>query len=710
MKSSETIPIQSLFEPQGFAVIGASYDEKKIGHTIVKNLVSGGYQGKIYPVNPQGGRILGHDVYTDITEIKEPIDMASIVIPAKFTVDAVKKCAEAGVKNIQIITSGFSEVGNHADEDEIVRIAKESGMRVLGPNIFGMFFAKSSMNSTFSATDIMPGNVAILTQSGALGIAMIGKTAVDNIGLSAIVSLGNKCDIDEGDLLEYLVRDDQTKVILMYIEGVRHGDRLIPVLKEATKVKPIIVIKSGSSKRGAMAAASHTGSLAGADNIFDAVMRQCGVLRARTLEEAFNWAKFLAVTPAPAGNRSVIVTNGGGIGVLATDACENYGIDLFDDQGILRDVFGPATPSYGSTKNPVDITGGAKAKDYDLALSAPATSDFMDATMALYCETATFDSENLAPMIRETYDKHQKAGKPISYAIVGGRAVEDAIVQLRKDNIPVFNDVDPAVSCLGAAFKYFRTRKEIGQEPDFAEIDADRINAIIDAVLADNRKFLLANEAQEVMDAANIPIPQSRIARNLDEAVTHAEEMGYPLVMKVVSRDIVHKSDAGGLALGLDNKEEVIDAFEAIMQKCRAYKPDAHIEGVELAEMVQEGLEIVVGAIRDPAFGPVVMCGLGGIYVEVMKDVSFRSFPLNRKETMGMLEEIQSYPLLLGVRGEERKDINGIIEVIIKVGTILHRCDRISDIEINPVVLYEESRGLKALDVRILLKKSKEEQ
>ncbi len=710
MKTSETIPIQSLFEPQSFAVIGASYDEKKIGHTIVKNLISGGYQGKIYPVNPQGGRLLGHDVYSDITEIKEPVDMASIVIPAEYTVEAVRKCAEAGVKNIQIITSGFSEVGNHADEDEIVRIANESGMRVLGPNIFGMFFAKSSMNSTFSATDILPGNVAILTQSGALGIAMIGKTAVDKIGLSAIVSLGNKCDVDEGDLLQYLITDEQTKVILMYIEGVRNGDKLIPVLKEATKVKPIIVIKSGSSKRGAMAAASHTGSLAGADNIFDAIMRQCGVLRAKTLEEAFSWAKFLSVCPEPKGNRSVIVTNGGGIGVLATDACENYGIELFDDQGILRDVFGPATPSYGSTKNPVDITGGAKAKDYDLALSAPATSEYMDATMALYCETATFDSENLAPMIRETYDKHQKAGKPISYAIVGGRAVEDAIVQLRKDNIPVFNDVDPAVSCLGAAYKYFKTRKEIGQEPDIADIDVDRINSIIDKVLADDRKFLLANEAQDVMDAADIPIPQSRIARNLDEAVKYAEEMGYPLVMKVVSRDIVHKSDAGGLALGLDNKEEVIDAFEAIMQKCKAYKPDADIEGVELAEMVQEGLEIVAGAIRDPAFGPVVMCGLGGIYVEVMKDVSFRAFPLNKKETMGMLEEIRSYPLLLGVRGEERKDINGMIDIIIKLGTILYRCDRISDIEINPVVLYEESRGLKALDVRILLKKSKEEQ
>ncbi len=705
MKREKNSAIASLFEPARFAVIGASQDTKKIGHSIVRNLIAGGYEGEILPVTPKGGEVLGRKAYTDIREVEGAIDMVSICIPAKLCVDAVRQCAEKGVKNVQIITSGFSEVGNHTDEDAIVGIARGAGMRVLGPNIFGMYFAKSKMNSTFSATNVLPGSVAILTQSGALGIAMIGKTAVENMGLSAIVSIGNKSDIDEADLLEYLVEDESTRVILMYIEGVKKGWRLIDTLKTVTRIKPVIVIKSGRSKRGAMAAASHTGSLAGADNIFDAIMRQCGVLRAETLDEAFNWAKFLAVCPEPKGDRGVIVTNGGGIGVLATDSCEKHGVQLYDDQEVLKKVFEPATPSFGSTKNPVDITGGAMAGDYDLALSAPASSPEMDATLALYCETATFDSENLAPMIRQTYAKHMAAGKPISYAIVGGASVENAMIQLKKENIPVFGDVEPAVSCMGAVYRFHSIRKEPCEPMVPHEIDAAAIDAVIDRVLAEGRNFLLAAEGQEVMKAAGIPVPASKIVRTLKEAVEAAEGMGYPLVMKVVSRDILHKSDAGGIALDLDNRQEVMDAYEAIMQNCRAYKPDAVIDGVELAEMVSPGVELVAGAIRDGSFGPVVMCGLGGIYVEVMKDVTFRSYPLNKKEALMMIHEIRSFPLLLGVRGEKRKDIDGVIDVILKLGAILVKCGRITDIEINPVVVYEQSVGLKALDVRILVKK-----
>ena len=703
---TESGTIRYLFEPESFAIVGASQDPKKIGYSIVRNVVNGGFRGKIYPVNPSGGEILGHRMYKEIEEIEGPVDVASIVIPAKFVVDAVRRCAKKGVRHVQIITSGFSEVGNHKEENEISAIARESGMRVLGPNIFGMYSSAASLNSTFSATGIKSGPVAILTQSGALGIAMIGKTAVDNIGLSAIVSIGNKCDIDETDLLSYLIDHEETKVILMYIEGVKNGDKLIPMLKRVTQKKPIVVIKSGRSKRGAMAAASHTGSLAGADNIFDAVVRQCGVIRAESLDEAFNWCKFLSASPRPIEMRTVIVTNGGGIGVMATDACEKHGIELYDDQEVLKEVFSPATPSFGSTKNPVDITGGAMAEDYNLALSAPAISRNMDATIALYCETATFDSDNLVPMIRTTYLKHQEAGKPVTYAIVGGESVESALTQLRRENIPVFSDVYQAVSCLGASYRYRRFLSDYSDSVDYADIDTDRINVIIDSVLAQGRSFLLANEGQEVMVAAGISVPKSAVVKNLKEAITAAQNLHYPLVMKVVSRDIIHKSDAGGIALGLDDADEVMSAYEAIIHNCKNYNPGAIIDGVELAEMAAPGVELVVGAIHDASYGPIVMCGLGGVYVEVMKDVSFRSFPLSRAEARSMLQEIRSYPLLLGVRGEERKDIEGVVDMIIKLGTILIRCDRISDMEINPVRVYAQDKGLRALDVRILLKKS----
>ena len=707
MGKNNFFPIKYLFEPESIAVIGASHDKGKIGNTIFNNIISGGYKGHVYPVNPKGGLISGHKVYKNLEYIEHKIDLVTITVPSQLVLKAVESCARKGVKYIQIITSGFSEIGKTEEEKRIVSVARDNNIRVLGPNIFGLYSAAVSMNATFSASKIKSGHVAILTQSGALGVAMIGKTAVDNIGLSAIVSIGNKCDLDEADLLEYLVPHKETKVILMYIEGVKNGERLILALKKATTRKPVIVIKSGRSRRGAMAAASHTGSLAGSDKIFSAIMRQCGVIRAESLEEAFNWCKFLAFCPNPKGKNAVIITNGGGVGVLATDACERFSIDLYDDQKVLKKVFEPATPSFGSTKNPIDITGGANSDDYKLALSVPVKTKNMDATIALYCETSTFDSENLVPMIKDTFIKHKREGKPISYAIVGGEDVEKAFQKLKKENLPVYSDVYQAVSSLGISYMYQRYLKEKSDLIEETEVDVKKIDSIVNKAVKDNRTFLLSNEGSGVMEAAGINTPRSKVAKSIEQAIQCAEGIGFPVVMKVVSRDILHKSDAGGIVLDLQNKNEVIDAYEAIMHSSKAYNPDAMIDGIEICEMVQPGTELIIGARIDRSFGPIVMCGLGGVYVEVMKDVVFRGLPLNRNEIMKMLKEIQSFPILLGVRGEKRRDIDGVIDTILKVGTIIRRCKKIADIEINPIVVYEKNRGLIALDTRILLKKEK---
>jgi acetate---CoA ligase (ADP-forming) len=701
--------IKYLFEPDSIAVIGASQDKKKIGYSVFNNIVSGGYKGKVYPVSPKGGTIDGYTVYKDILDIKETVDCASIVIPANLVVNAIKKCAEKKVKYVQIITSGFSEIGNDREEKEIAEIAKNAGMRVVGPNMFGLYSSSVSLNCTFSASKITSGHVAILTQSGALGIAMIGKTTVAGIGLSSIISIGNKCDVDESDLLEYLIDHEDTKVILIYMEGVKNGERLITSLRRAVRKKPVIVIKSGRSERGARAAASHTGSLAGSDEIFDAIMKQCGVVRAESVEEAFNWCKFLASSQPPKGYNSVIITNGGGIGVLATDACEKFGVELLDNQPLLKEIYEPVTPSFGSTKNPVDITGGAAAADYDKALTASAEAMEIDSTIALYCETATFDSANLEKMLISTYEKHVELKKPIAYALIGGDQVESTISSLKATSIPVFNEVQQAVSCLGAYYKYYKYLDEISMISEEYEINIDAINKVIDGALKANRSFLLANEGAAVMQAADIVIPISKIARNIDEAIRYAEEIGYPVVMKVVSKDILHKSDVGGVVLNLETRKEVINGFEAIMHNCKAYKPNAMIEGIEVCEMVKKGTELIIGARRDPSFGPVIMCGLGGIYVEVMKDVSFRTMPMNRGIAHSMLEEIRSYPLLLGARGEEKKDIDSVIDTIIKISSIIRKCNRITDIEINPVVVYTDKNGLKAVDARILIAKPKEE-
>ncbi len=695
--------IQYLFEPRSIAVIGASHDRRKIGYSIINNIVTGGYPGKVFPINPNGGEILGLKAYRTIEDVHEPVDVTCIVIPAKFVFDAVKACGRREVKYLTIISSGFSEVGNTEEEKRIVNHAREHNMRILGPNIFGHYSAESSLNATFYSSGIAPGRVAIITQSGALGIAMIGRTAVENIGLSAIVSVGNKTDLDEADLMEYLLRNERTKVILLYVEGVRQGEKFISALKRVTQKIPVIVIKSGRSERGAIAAASHTGSLAGSDEIFAALMRQCGVMRADSVREAFDWCKFLANTPLPSGGNTVIITNGGGIGVMATDACERYGVNLYDDLTALKETFSPVTPEFGSTKNPIDLTGGATSAHYRSALEEAAKSDQIHSVIALYGETAVFDAENLQTLLEENNRKFKAAGKPLVFSIFGGDKIEGSLKNLLKTDVAVYGDVYESVSVMGSVYSYFQYLKERTEKVVETPIDAAAVNRVLDGAYRDNRTFLLANEGQGVMRAAGIVVPQNAICRNLDEAIRKSEEIGYPVVMKVVSRDILHKSDAGGVALDLQDRKEVIDAYQAILRNCRAYKADAVIEGVEVVEMVQPGVETIIGARRDKTFGPIIMFGLGGIYVEVMKDVAFRALPISRKEVMSMIKEIRAYPLLLGVRGEEKKDIDQVVETILKVGTILRQCDRISDIEINPLRVYEQGQGAKAVDVRILL-------
>jgi len=700
---TEKADIKYLLEPRTVAVIGASHSPDKIGYKLVENIISTGFAGSVYPINPQGGELLGKKVYSRISEVPDEIDLVCICIPAKIVLPAIKECALKSVKFLAVITSGFSEVGNIEEERKMVELARENGMRILGPNIFGIFSACARLNATFGPRDILPGNVAIITQSGALGIAMIGKTALERIGLSAMVSVGNKADIDESDLLEYLVKDKNTRIIMVYLEGVKDGQRFISALKLTAKKKPVVLIKSGRSKRGALAAASHTGSLAGADDIFDAIIRQCGVLRAENLGCAFNWIRFLAQAPLPQGENTAIITNGGGIGVMATDACEKYKVNLYDDLEGLRETFSKYTPAFGSLKNPVDLTGQAKASDYSSALNSALKNPDIHSTISLYCETAMFDYENLVPMIEQTQKDYLNQKKPLVFAVFGGAKTEQAISSLREKGIPVFPEVYDAVSCLGALYAHSR---HLRAEEEFLEpysIELNRIEQLIDEVRNDRRSFLLAHEAKKLAEIAGIPAPATLVARNLDQAIKFAEQIGYPVVMKIVSRDIIHKSDVGGVALNLLNRSEVIDAYEAILQNCRSIQPDAKIEGVEISEMLQPGVELIIGARKDKIFGPVMAFGSGGKYVEVIKDVSFRALPVGKKEMMAMIEETRAYTLLLGVRGEEKKDLDKVLEVMQRLSELIIRCPEISDIEVNPLVVYEYGKGAKALDIRVLL-------
>ncbi|MBI4496044.1 MAG: acetate--CoA ligase family protein [Deltaproteobacteria bacterium] len=701
--------IRTLFEPRSIAVIGASRHSEKIGFRIFHNILAGGYRGQVYPVNPQGGEIGGLPAWRRIDEIPGPVDVACIVIPAERVYEAVEGCARKEVQHLAIISSGFSEVGNEEEERKIVSYARAHSMRVLGPNIFGFYSAQASLNATFASSPILPGRVAIITQSGALGIAMIGKTAVENIGLSAVVSMGNKTDLDEADLLEYLATQERTRAILIYAEGVREGERLLKALRTVTRRIPVVVIKAGRSERGARAAASHTGSLAGSDEIFGALMRQVGALRAETIEEAFHWCKFLSQTRLPAGENTVIITNGGGIGVMATDASEKFGVKLADDTAALQEVFAPVTPPFGSTKNPVDLTGQATSAHYRAALETALKDRTIHSVIALYGETAVFDAENLCLLLEESNLRYQAAKKPLVFSIFGGEMTEACLLDLRRRNVAVFGDVYEAVSCLGSLYAYRQYRQHEPGEVAAVAVDAAAVGRVVMRARLEGRAFLLADEGQELMRAAGVPVPRSAIAHNLEEAVRQAEEIGYPVAMKVVSPDILHKSDAGGVALDLEKADEVVDAYQAILRNVRAHPAGARIEGMEIAEMVQPGVETIIGARRDPIFGPLVMFGLGGIYVEVLKDVSFRALPLTRREVTDLIKEIRGYPLLLGVRGEEKKDVDALSETILKVSALLQSCPELADVEINPLVIYARGQGVRAVDVRVLFNAEKRE-
>lgn len=695
-----TPDIKFLFEPRSTAVIGASTNTKKIGYKVLENIVKGGFQGKIYPVNPAGGEILGLTIYKTLEEIEEDIDLVSITVPVSLVFDAVKSCANKNVKFISIITSGFAEIGNNELENEIVCFANTHGMRILGPNVFGLFVAKTSLIASFAPRDILQGGVALISQSGALGTAIIGESKVENIGLSAMISIGNKSDIDESDLIEYLVTDSQTKVIFIYTEGIKRGQRLIQVLKMATKIKPIIIIKSGRSKRGAQAAASHTGSLAGADEVFDDIVKECGVHRAESIPEAMDWCKFLSSSPTPQGENTVIITNGGGAGVLATDACEKFGIKLYENENILKQIFEKLVPNFGSTKNPIDITGQVGIEGYEKCIEQAMEHPEIHSIICIGCEHALFNEKSMKETIARIHDKYGKM-KPINYTFYGGQGTKNAITHLKAQGVPVFQDVYQAISAMGELYKDFRRQYQRRTDLPHIQLDLKKIQSIIDEAKAQNRNFLLAHECQALMQIIGVPVPQTGVAHNENEAIEKAKLIGFPIVMKVISKDILHKSDAGGVILNIKNVEEVKTSYSEILKNCQRYNPDAIIQGVEIAEMLPQGLEVIIGAKKDPSFGPIVMFGQGGIYVEILKDVNFHSFPISQEEIKDMIENLRISPLLNGVRGQKAKDKKNILTTIAKIGYLIQHCPQITDVELNPVFVYNDK--IRAVDSRVLI-------
>jgi len=694
--------LSSLFNPQSVAVIGASQDPTKLGYRIVYNIINSGYQGKLFPVNPKTNILLDKPCFTDISQLPDNLDLALIVIPAKFVYESLEKLGVKKLKFAVIISSGFAEIGNETEEKRLVELSKKYGFRILGPNVFGIFSQSASLNATFGPTEIKHGSIGIITQSGAIGISMVGKTQAENIGLSSIISVGNKSDIDETELLEYLGQDPKTKAILMYIEGVSSGPKFVKALKAATGQKPVVIIKSGKSIKGAQAISSHTGSLAGSDEVFEDVIRQCGAIRAEGITQALDWVTFLAKTTKPRGKNTVILTNGGGLGVMAADSCEKYGIQLYDDIKVLESAFSNLIPDFGSFKNPIDLTGQAKGSDYRTALDTCLTNPHIDSVLCLACETGVFDVDDFCAACEYGW-KIFKTKKPISFSLFGGQKAEDSVIKLRQIGVPINSDVEKSVSLLASLYWSIENPADKNELNTGFDFDEAKIKQIIAEAKSEKRLFLGISECREIANALNIAVPKSQLAKTEDQAVEIGLQIGFPLVLKVVSPDILHKSDAGGVIVNINSPAEIISGYKQILENCQNHVPGAQILGVEVNEMVKLDTEIIVGAKTDPSIGPIVMAGMGGIYVEVFKDVSFRSYPTTISELTLMISQLKVSQILSGTRGEKSRDISAVVRTLDKIGSLLLKIPEISEIEINPLIVLEDGKGIKALDIRILL-------
>ncbi len=706
MPPEENEGLVKLFDPSSIAVIGASHIKGKVGNTLFTNIINSGYGGKVYPVNLKGGNIGGYKVVETVDELPDGIDLGIIVIPAKFVKNTVEKCGEKGFKHLIIISSGFAEVGDVKEEEELVEIAGRYGMRILGPNVFGIYSAKADLNATFGPSRVQKGNIALISQSGALGIAMIGMTAEQYLGLSAIVSVGNKADINDMELLDHLSEDENTEVIMIYMEGLAKGAEFLDRVKQMPREKAVVAIKAGRSEKGATAVASHTGSLAGSDKVFSAAFEQVGILRADSLTNAFNWSRVLSNSPLPIKENSVIITNGGGVGVLAADAAEDFGVPLLDDQTFLEEIFGDKIPSFGSTKNPIDLTGQAGRSQYEASMKAALENDEVGSIIGLYCETGITDPMETAESLKEIYDEYRDR-KPMVFTFVGGDFVGECVDWLRKNGVPAFTETQEALSAMGALFKRKKCIDRLNSMDDGGEPDIPfhKIREIVNSAIQDNRYILFEDEGRKILELAGIPMARGEVVKSLEECVETAESIGYPVVLKIVSEDIVHKSDAGGIALNLEDCEEVIDAYQAIISNSRRKYPNARIEGMSVAEMLKGGEEVIIGGTTDPSFGPVVMFGLGGVYVEILKDVMFRVAPISKRESRRLIGEINSFPILVGARGQKRKDLDSLAEMVHRVSYLLSEVDAISEIDLNPVKAFEHGKGCKSVDVRITLKR-----
>lgn len=696
------LSLRNFFCPGSVVVIGASREEGKVGHIILDNIINSGYKGKLFPVNPKADKIHGIKCYPSVLNVPGAIDLAIIVIPAQFVLQVLEECSKKNTKWSIIISAGFKETGIEGAkrERQLIEKAKDYGIRILGPNCLGIIDTKCPINATFSPNMPPMGKIGFISQSGALGTAILDWAKTNKIGFSKFVSLGNKADISENDLFDDWENEKNTEVITAYLEGVKYGREFIRISSKVSKKKPIIVIKSGNTDAGARAVSSHTGTLAGSAKAYEAAFKQAGIIRANTIRDLFNYAKAFSYQPLPKGKKVAIITNAGGPGIMATDECEKSDILLASLEKETIDGLKEFLPEAANFYNPIDILGDALADRYKKTLEVVIKDNNVNAIVMLLTPQAMTQPLKTARAIVEVMEN---SGKSITVltSFMGGSEVEKAVKFLAEKNIPNFDIPEEAIDTLKVMMEHtdWKSRRSFPIE-DF-NVDKGRVKKIFYQCRSEGRLELGEMEAREILEAYDIRMPKAELACDIDEAKEIAGRIGYPLVLKIVSPNILHKTDVGGVKIGIDNEKELEENYNQILFSVSKYMPDANIRGILVQEFIKDKKETIIGMSEDPQFGPMIMFGLGGIYVEALKDVSFRIAPLSRQVAREMVEEIKSIKLLKGIRGEDPSDIDSIIEIILRVSQLVTDFPEIIEMDINPLFVKKQGEGSIAGDVRI---------
>ncbi|MEN8193317.1 MAG: acetate--CoA ligase family protein [Bacteroidota bacterium] len=699
--------IHNIFYPKSIAVVGANKVKGTVPADIFYNILKEDFQGALYPVSPKEPHIGAVKAYKYVIDVPDEVDMGILVFPSSVCHLAMEQMGQKGIKSAIIISAGFKEVGEKGLEREkqIVDIANKYGMSFIGPNCLGVINTDRNckMNASFAREMPEEGEIAFISQSGALCTAVLDYAQAKHIGFSKFVSFGNKADINEIDLLNYLKDDPKTKVILLYLEEVSNGRALMEMAKEVIKEsgKPILALKSGRTDEGASAAASHTGSLAGSDHIVDAAFEQAGIIRCDDIEEMFNYAIAFAYQPMPKDANIAIITNAGGPGVLATDMAIKQGLKLAQFSEATTKQFKMSLPKTANINNPVDVIGDARADRYNVALSASFEDDNVDGVMVILTPQSMTNIEEIAEEIIKISSKYSK---PIYASFMGESDVAKGRDLLQKSNIPHYQLPEDMCKSFATAYRFKKHLSVSSHEVmTFNDVDKEKAKAILEEAVNQKRKYLPEAEAVKILEAYKLPTLPSGLANSTQEAVELADRIGYPVVMKVISDDIVHKFDLGGVKLNIQNSTDVEKYYQEINDNIKKNMPEAIIKGIFVQKMADTGEEVILGLKNDPVFGSVIMFGLGGLFVEVFKDVSFRVAPVAKLSVSDMIKEIKSYPLLSGARKRSVKDVACIEKAIQRLSQLAIDCPQIKELDINPLIVGDDGDGCFVADTKIML-------